>query len=134
MRIAELNNDSAAFQALFTKVPSSELDGGKAAKLLDMMLGYSTESFIDPATVKALYARTTGEAATTGINLTAAKAAHFLGDIKAALEHAKQAETENETGAASFVIYIKASSANNSPYLERAVKAYRLPAVGFLRK
>ena len=86
------------------------------------MLGYGNESFIDPATVKALYARTTGEAATTGINLTAAKAAHFLGDIKAALEHAKKAETENEAGAAILLNYIKASSANNFPFFSMLQK------------
>ena len=107
IRIAELNNDSAAFQALFTKVPSEELDGGKAAKLLGMMLGYSNESFIDPVTVKALYGRTTGESATTGTNLTAAKAAHFLGDVEAALELATKAVAEKEPGAEDYVSLYK---------------------------
>ena len=103
MRIAELNNDRDAFKALFNKVPSTELDGGKAAKLLEMMLGYSDQSFIDPATVRALYTQTISENTITGINLTAAKAAHFLGDIQSALELAKQGVSEQEAGAEDYV-------------------------------
>ena len=103
MRLAQINDDREAFQALFKLVPSAELNGSQAARLLDNLLSFDNPSWVEPQLVHDLMTRSTGEDASTGSFLTAAKAAHFLGDIEAAIAFAKQAVEGKEDAAADFV-------------------------------
>lgn len=101
IRLAEINEDSEAFRALFKRIPDDQLTAGQASELLAMMLSHENPTWVEPARVSALATITVeGEAATTGGLLAAARAAHFLGDLEKALSLAQQAQESDEPGAA----------------------------------
>ncbi|TVR11574.1 MAG: TlpA family protein disulfide reductase [Planctomycetota bacterium] len=100
IRLAEINEDRAAFRALFQRTPDEELTAGQAGELLSAMLSHENPTWIEPARVSALATITVeGEAASTGGLLAAARAHHFLGNLEKALSLAEQASEANEPGA-----------------------------------
>ncbi|TVR40929.1 MAG: TlpA family protein disulfide reductase [Planctomycetota bacterium] len=103
MRLAEIQEDRDLFRGLFTRTATTELTPSHAARLVDAMLGFDNPSWIDPAQLKALSDRSlASDGAATGSLLSAARAAHFLGNVDRALELATKAEAAKEDGAADY--------------------------------